>query len=355
MRKILYFIIFLLLAASLSAQQKSSLVYPKADQVLQDTNVRLQWDAAPDDSLYQITLATDSLFQNKLISGDSTSLNYLSLSLNMNYSYYWYVQYNSSNQYTDTFSFSTKTPLVIDSVKLWLAPEQGVVKDSNDRVSAWLNLIDSSLSFTQPAINKQPVFKDTSVYSLNSSIQFDGINDFLNGGDILDLNYNDRSVFIIGKSNSATGAFIAKSVAAGQVNRYSVFLSGSNFRLLYHDGVGNRMPSFPYSYGEFDLLSGVTNRNSSTNSLFINGVNVKDINNISDYTYYFNSTFRFLIGAYNNSSDNSELNHLNGNIAEILMIDDTLTVNEKKFVNKYFSDKYTPPTNLGPNIVRSHS
>ena len=78
------------------------------------------------------------------------------------------------------------------------------------------------------------------------------------------------------------------------------------------------------------------------------------ITGILDSTYIHNSTYRLMLGAYGNSTDTDETFHLEGSISEVLVFKEALNDSMQSLVEKYLRSKYTPPVNLGADIVEDY-
>jgi len=71
-------------------------------------------------------------------------------------------------------------------IDLWLRADWGVVTDTNNKVSKWTDFVHPDYNIIQNAADYRPLLVDN--YSNTfPALQFDGMNDYLNGGDICDL------------------------------------------------------------------------------------------------------------------------------------------------------------------------
>jgi hypothetical protein len=94
------------------------------------------------------------------------------------------------------------------------------------------------------------------------------------------------------------------------------------------------------------------NRLTSTNRSTLNNFQLGTNTHLSTFIHDMNSSFRFLVGAYNNTNDDGELIFLNGHISEIVFVDSD-NATQLDSVQNYLKHKYHPPMNLGADVVQS--
>ena len=239
-------------------------------------------------------------------------------------------------------------PPTIDSLVLWLSADS--LSLSNDSVNQWQDVSGRGNDFSQAVLSYQPrLLEADSVLNNKPVVIFDGINDYLNGGDILDVGINSRSIFIIGRCNSSTGTYLAKSIYAAGNNRYALWYSSPDFYNFYIETADFGVTS-ARSSGRYEIITSLINRTNRTLKTFFNSNLSGTSINISDSGYDFNSPYRFLVGAYNDGSDNNGVMFLQGLIAEIIIYNKALSDSERLGVEQYLRYKYSPPINLGSDI-----
>ncbi|HOK38691.1 MAG TPA: PKD domain-containing protein [Bacteroidales bacterium] len=238
-----------------------------------------------------------------------------------------------------------------ENLQLWLRADS-VVANSN-KVSRWYDLSSNNYLITQLTEINCPIVIEN---SLNNQpvIQFDGINDYLDGGDILNLGANSHTFFIVGKSNSNNGTFIAKSKWAAVPDRYALWFETGLFKWQYHDN-SQKVLTSSFNTSQYMLITATNDRQNDVNNLYKNSVFLGQIDIANSYN--INSLNNFLIGAYNNSSGTLPPKtgyYLNGEIGEIIIYDSLLNTLQKEQVENYLMDKYSPPLFLGEDITISY-
>jgi hypothetical protein len=165
------------------------------------------------------------------------------------------------------------------------------------------------------------------------SIVFDGVNDTVNLGNILNIGLNSITLSCWVKINigSATAGILGKTSLRGYVGRYAIFIESNNINALFTP-INNftiSTPVNPYVNTGFHNISLVIDRVSFMR-LYINGIEVGTQQNISS-TSAVNlnaSTDVFFIGSYGDSMGVNPMLFLNGNISNVIMYYKALTATE---------------------------
>jgi hypothetical protein len=232
----------------------------------------------------------------------------------------------------------------LNSTSLWLKADAGVTPDASNKVQQWTDLSANGYVMSQNLAAKRPTVVNNSVNGY-PSISFAGAQ-VLSGGDILDLAFNSRAMFVIGKMAASNQSLLAKSKAANATFRYGIIKDGANTAFLFQSD-NNTSNYSAFNTTNFALYNAFVNRTTAKNHLDVNNSSL----GISSFNsnLLFESNFRFLIGAYNNANDDGELLFLNGNICEIIFADTNDSLDILKIKN-YLKYKYTPAFNLGSDI-----
>ncbi|MES2619993.1 MAG: PKD domain-containing protein [Bacteroidota bacterium] len=328
-----------------------SLNQPPMGYVVVSGIVNFSWYGSFNSLNYNLQIATDISFSNILIDTSVSGLN-VSVLLTPQF-YYWRVL--AKNSCGEPTSSEIKSFTVIDlgffgTVPLWLKADGQLVKDSVSRVNSWTNIIGGA-NFEQPIAEKQPLWVNN-VWNGKPVIRFDGVNDFLNAGDAYNIGTNSRTVFIVCKANTRPYTFYAKSRAAGVNNRLGFLNDGTanGLQLVYHDNAVRSLTSGSSPTG-VNIWGNEINRNLQNLKIYKNGSQFgSPVSGIQGVLHDFTSTFRFLLGAYNDGQDTGVILPLNGDIAEMIIYNNALSDNERNQVEQYLRFKYAPQINLGSDI-----
>ena len=307
-------------------------VFPKTNQSV-NGNVLFQWNRKDTVSFYRIQIAKDSIFTNLLLDTSNILKNTFSLELNTISNYHWrvFAYYNAAIiDTTNQDQFSSFNPLEIDSLRLWLKGDS-VLLGTNNQVVSWFDLSDSGRVLTQNNPLNQPkqILNQLNGYSV---IDFDDStrNDFfLNAVDINNTQYYISSVYNFHEPIGRFCSFINSSLSGnrwvlGPYFKHRLFhknSSGNNFVGTGADIIQDRFVlNTAYAIG--DSVSNIINGNS---------VGTKESGDLP-------RNLRI-------SVDNSE--RMNGSVAEIMIVEGGLSLDQVKKADKYLMDKYAPPINLG--------
>lgn len=342
-------ILIVVLCSDLSKAQ--SIVYPKNNQVLSDTNITLQWDETINADFYQIQIATDSLFQNLIADSITNSLS-LNLNLNLN-PYYFKIRSSTQSQFapwSNSNHFIVFNPKSVDSLVLWLAADTGIIKDASNKVSQWNDLSGLGHNAWQITASKQPLFQD-SILGNMPSISFISGNYIISGQySQIKPNNRNRSLFMLLDNQYQSGlndVFMNYDYGNYSYKYWETSLYAYQIRLWLGDGSSYNLKNLSGDYSGIKV-STIRIVNSSINTL-INGIQT----NQSQSSLFVDSVSNYAIGGRTSTGQNIS-NPFNGQVFEIIDYAKPLDSAEIQLVNKYLLDKYTPPINLGQNILRKY-
>lgn len=228
-------------------------------------------------------------------------------------------------------------------VSFWLdAADRSTFTLSGSNVTAWR---DKSAGYVGSAVSN-PVY--TTVDGL-PAVTFNGTNQYVNFGDVADLEIAPLNIFVVSKFNSTgPGAIFAKS-AFGVAGRYSLLRENGNLGLLVEGSAAINYPTVADTNTSRRILAWTWDR--TTNRLFQNGGSTPVISASFSDTTRLNTTFSFLVGAYNDGGTGgvppSGL-YFNGSINEILGIFGTLTTTQRQQIEGYLAEKWNLRTSLLP-------
>ncbi len=143
-----------------------------------------------------------------------------------------------------------------------------------------------------------------SVGKLNNALTFVE-NDYLQGsGSMMNMGLGDMTISSWFKTTDAGGILVAKSFYSGQDERYALYFSSGQLRIMFDGGAANKItgvPSGPYLDDQWHQAIAVFDRDGDM-SLYIDGVFKSSID-ISAYSAIdFDKNNVFLIGRYNDVS-----------------------------------------------------
>ena len=342
------FIVILILLSTIGSYvaQPLSGILPKNQSNLSNFNVSFQWNSAPNTVNYRVQFASNNTFSSNYSESPLTNLTTWSSFVPTQGTYYWRVKGYTANDSicSPIYSFSYFTPSNLNSTSLWLKADAGVTPDASNKVQQWTDLSPNGYVMSQNLAAKRPTVVNNSVNGY-PSISFAGAQ-VLSGGDILDLAFNSRAMFVIGKMAASNQSLIAKSKAANATFRYGIIKDGVNSAFLFQSD-NNTSNYSAVNTTNYALYNAFVNRTTAKNHFDLNNVSLGT--NSFNSNLLFESNFRFLIGAYNNANDDGELLFLNGNICEIIFADTNDSLDILKIKN-YLKYKYTPAFNLGSDI-----
>ena len=330
--------------------QELSTIKPKYQAFVHTNTPTLSWNSLDGATGYTVTIASDANFANIVVQSPViVNTSWTSSNLLTN-TYYWKVTGNSTNGIfeSNTSVFTYWLPTNSANLSLWLDANVGIVPDVNGRVSEWHDASPNNFTFTQADQNKRPYIATNSLNGL-PSLQFLG-GQVLSGGDILDLGNSSRAMFFVSKMTGTSQALFGKSINVVNPGRYGFFRITSSSYFIYQEAADNHL-IVPTTSNNFSLYRLENNRNQSVNKFNLNNTSLGQ--QAINPTFNFNSTYRFLLGAYNNSTDLGEQFFLNGNINEVVFVD-THNPNEISNVESYLRYKYAPPIDLGEDTTISN-
>lgn len=306
-------------------------VFPRQNQTLAIAN-RFVWNLKEGATTYEVQFALDKFFTNIIYAESGIRTTHLSYSISASDDYFWRVIAVSNSINIDTTNiglFSVFSPLEIDSLTLWLNGES-VAVDANNKVSSWFDLSDSSRILVQTGNNRPTLL--TNYINHKSALDFEissGSNFFPSAADINNSRFYISSVYNFHEATGRFCSFINSSLLGnrwilGPYFKHRIF-DQNNF---VGDGADIVQDRFVVNtaLGTGDSISNIINGNLIGTELLLN------------------KPRNLRIGINNNE-------RMNGAVAEIIMIDGTVSKQQQMKIDNYLMDKYSPPINLGRDRI----
>jgi hypothetical protein len=194
-------------------------VSPSNGLVQTGGSVTFEWNACSQASQYRLQISSDASFSpaTEYIISDTDTTLMLTPGV-----YHWRVSCLRAGNWlawSNSRSFSIIDLNAMGTLALWLdaGNTPSLTLDGSNGVSSWTNGINAAMSFTQPDAARRPRWIAQEAQLNNQPLlRFDGTDDFLNGGNVLNMGNNSRTFFLVGKSKLKyiRTVFTAKSRAA---------------------------------------------------------------------------------------------------------------------------------------------
>jgi len=190
----------------------------------------------------------------------------------------------------------------------------------NTAVSAWPDRSANNHTIEQTASGSRPTFKLAQMNG-NPVVQFDGSDDFLNGGDILDMLSNNLTMLCVAKRISgAAGSLCGKSRFAGSLGRYTFIRDNNAMVAIFHDQ-SPRVAQAADTSTSPRIYTQAANR-GATMTLFFDGQQQAQNTDLSGTTSY-DTTDEFFVGAYQSTEGTTPPRapyYHNGDIAQVVVL-----------------------------------
>lgn len=192
------------------------------------------------------------------------------------------------------------------------------VTADGDPVGKMLDKSGNGNHLTQATAGSRPLYKTSGGLSW---LLFDGVDDYLIGGDVLDLGSNGyfASIAVRLSAWDYQGLF-AKSVAGSSVGRYGVLKDSGVLTSLYENAAGVQSKTVVFGATTDAVLTAKLGR-AGTNRLRVNAVNQGADFAFAGEAAVQNTANAFLLGAYNDATGMAPLAgyYLDGRVYGLLV------------------------------------
>ncbi|MCL2329007.1 MAG: T9SS type A sorting domain-containing protein [Bacteroidetes bacterium] len=209
-------------------------------------------------------------------------------------------------------------------------------------------------SFIENALNGKPV------------VRFNGSNQFLNGGDVLNIGTVGQSIFIIAKSiNNGNNRTLLAKAANGtsqfSQNKYAIRYANTNVVFFEYTDVQTYRSQNSEVLPDYAIITSTVDLRQGMIALFANSKRVDQL--MTRQNHVFTSNFDFLLGAYNGNNGMAPPTvntQFNGDVAEIIAYNRAVTQQERQAIENYLRLKYFPgterlPISLGDDVIQPYS
>lgn len=307
-----------------------SLSYPNDNLILPDSVITFTWDSQNNISQDTFSLCvSDNQEFTQNVSCHTTTQKYLSLTLNNNRTYFWKV-INTNFETSETFKVTLFNPDYIDSLKIWVNTDT-ISSPIGTNISNWNDISGNNNSLSQlNPLNTPTINLGDSLISFFKTVHFDGINDFYQK-QVPSLN-QPVNYFMLIRSNNFNG-FLFDGYTP-----YSVFIKWFNSAYAIFCGSSYIISNSTYTVPTYKIIN--LEANNQFTKFFVNG-NLEGTGSAGNM-----SPNGVTLGA---SASLSEFNDID--IAELLVINDTLKNTDRDLVTNYLMNKFSPPVNLMSDIT----
>lgn len=340
------------------ANATATLVYPKTNMNVSDTTFNFVWDAEVGAVSYDLQVSQTNTFSSFDMNLTGLTVDSVAASgLSFGHLYYWRVRTITASgptAWSATGVFAYYNPTNFPNLAFWIKADGNVVKDAGNNVSQWITSGADFDTVAQTDPNKRPLYV-ANVLNGKPIIRFNGTSHALTGPNtMVNIGSNSFTTFVLGKATAASAAYYAKSKFAAATPRYGLYYDASSKLTGVYDEASTFNQAIARTFGSYEVVSQVADRGIDTLALLANNNVLKNSTNISGPSYNFSSTFRFIVGAYNDATDIGETQRLKGDIAEEIFYYQSFPDTTYRKISRYLMDKYFPPANLGPNIITNN-
>lgn len=229
-------------------------------------------------------------------------------------------------------------PRDVTGLVLWLRPEELANLTDGTAVATWPDASGNSNDATQGTGANQPLYK-TNIQNGRAIVRFDGSNDFMQIANPGSFDLATYTIFVVGKVTSGSGgSFIGKNDAAfvdGRRRHLQIQAQNTGSDMTHFAGTdAQNINKTGISWGSFHV-AGVVARSTTDVSLIVDGTETTYSTPTLDFTSYNGKNVTIGRPFLSTSAE-----HLNGDIAEILIYNSALSTNDWTKVVNYLRGKW---------------
>lgn len=222
----------------------------------------------------------------------------------------------------------------------WDASDTASITASGGAVSQWNDKSGNARHFTQGTGTNQPTTGTRTQNSLNV-LDFDGSNDFMSAGDVLDVGTGGLTVFVVAAYDvTGNGGLLSKSRAGVEGGRWG-FVRDSGTMLAIFEDTANRQVSKADTSTSARIVAQRVVRSGGNNQLYFGSTSQGTVATSGATNY--NTTNVLLVGSYNDTAGTGPLAgyYLNGWVGEVIVYTTNLADADMTTVFNYLSAKWS--------------
>jgi hypothetical protein len=241
------------------------------------------------------------------------------------------------------------SPYTAPNLSFWLDATRISTISSGTALTRWNDI--TSNAYVGTAVNG-PVYQSSIFNGYMPAVTFNGANQYINYGDVLDIRTSSISIFATFVNSNTSFGLINKTIYTGAPNKWAFFSDTTNANvgtlfLLRDSTSGDVYPSQGGGSCNTQLYNATWNR--QTISLFRNGTNLCNVSFSSAGD--INSAYNLYVGALNDNTGTGVQSgfFLNGAVGEILVFMSTPIESTRQKIEGYLSWKWGLTQNLPGN------
>jgi hypothetical protein len=235
--------------------------------------------------------------------------------------------------------WGTFAPEMLPGMQLRLDASAITGLSDGTAVSSWADSSGNGRNATQATGTRQPIYR-TTVVNGQPIVRFDGVDDYMTVADVDALDAVQFTLFVVAKArvNLSDNSPLEKWAAGSgypYVLRYYDDTGTKKVRLAVYDGTNNPTASGAITQTNWNVITARRSTAEDDLQIFANGSLLEKSSDST--TGAVSNADALFVGARGGSPAG---NYFDGDIAEIILYDRPLTVNDRQQVEGYLKFKY---------------
>jgi PKD repeat protein len=348
----------------LAAQANQELLYPHANHVSNAASDNFRWNRNPNiPNQYRFQLSLDSSFVTTLID-DTTSAGFYTVNTlgPSNSIYFWRVKsLNPASPWSWIRKYYFFNPNNLNGLVAWLDPSNGVSLAGSSVMGMSDQGIFNNNAFQSAAVQRPIFVVSDSIMNNQSSIKYDGSNDFLEISDSPSLDFTTEftahalvkpSVIAINKTILAKWDYQTQGSWVWQTEFATAdeYMFTPCFTITDPGNQKVVSTNADMVVNKPALMTLTYNANTQERATYHKNFLLLNTSTVGSIPQYLpNSTATLKVGKYGGTATR----YYQGDITEVLLFNNAQTDSIRNLVDNYLRFKYCPPVNLGPDTLIS--